>query len=79
MVTVPNIVGMDITTNAPQQAVQAAGLVCGSRSMTHTGSTNYKITAQVPAAGESVEPGTSVSVTYFNSTNIPPPTVIWGH
>src|SRR5436189_298099 len=50
MVTVPNIVGMDITTNAPQQAVQAAGLVCGSRSMTHTGSTNYKITAQVPAA-----------------------------
>ncbi len=78
MVTVPNLVGMDVTTDTPKNAVTAVGLTCGTLSWVHSGSTNYKITVQSPAAGSSVQEGTAVAVTAYNSSFVPPPVVVWG-
>ena len=81
MAIVPNLLGLDISTTDPDDALIAAGLhtvIPVDVTSVFTGYSNYQIVAQSPGAGASVPNGSSVSATYFKNTHAIPQTVIWG-
>jgi len=74
-ITVPNLSGQ--SRSSAQSMISSAGLVYSGESATSSGATsgnNGTVSSQTPAAGSTVDSGTSVSYAYYSYT--PPPVII---
>ena len=74
-VTVPNLAGQ--SRSSAQSMIASAGLVYSGESSTSSGATsgnNGTVSSQSPSAGSLVNPGTSVSYSYYSYVAPPAPT-----